>query len=273
MNWKTKWKRELDAKIPNFTDSVIDCQSQNSTQRNVKANKRKLFAFSAISFATVLVMTLIVSFFALQPQPMPETVFAVEINPSVAFVIDNKDKVKSVSALNADADVILSTEDNVKEMVGKPMSQAVNKFVDFALQYGYIDLSYSGINQVTAIRITSCSNKNFEVLRDSIEDFLCEKGKLSAVFTKNTTEQEFYDIVGFQKKSGVKLVDAIKKSSMFYAERRSTNKNIDDLSNDFLEYAQSVLGSVGGEMNSILQTLINGGIADLQEYFTKLKHV
>lgn len=273
MNWKKSWKKELDSLVPELSNSVVSAPKERIKNKSKHQNRFYRLTFSAVSMVAVLVLTLVATFFFMQPPTNTETVFAVEINPAVAFVIDEKDVVKSVTAINADADVILSTKENIDNMVGKPMNEAVNYFVDCALKYGYIDLSISGINEAVAVRISSCSNKDFELLRASVEDFLCGKGKLSAVFTKTATQSEFYDIIGFANENGDSLEKMLKNAPTLYKERSVKDKDISEISSVFTEYLNAIIGNLEQAERDILQAYIESGLVDFEDYVQKLNYV
>lgn len=247
MNWKNKWKKELNSVVPKLSDTVLNTPTEKVEIKSERVKSRRRFiSFGALSFAAVLVLTLVIGFYLLQPPTVPETVFAVEINPAAAFVLDKNDKIKSVTAINSDADVILSSEENLNEIIGKSANQAVEKFVDIAAKYGYIDLS-----DFAAVRITSCGAKNFESLRASVESFLSGKGIPSVVFTQKVEEIEFCDIIGIEKEQGVKLVDTVKNSPVLYAERAAVEKELDELKKEYENYIGNLINDLDGEFSSI----------------------
>ncbi|MBQ7236087.1 MAG: hypothetical protein IJX03_02890 [Clostridia bacterium] len=247
MNWKNKWKKELNSVVPKLSDTVLNTPTEKVEIKSERVKSRRRFiSFGALSFAAVLVLTLVIGFYLLQPPTVPETVFAVEINPAAAFVLDKNDKIKSVTAINSDADVILSSEENLNEIIGKSANQAVEKFVDIAAKYGYIDLS-----DFAAVRITSCGAKNFESLRASVESFLSGKGIPSVVFTPKVEEIEFCDIIGIEKEQGVKLVDTVKNSPVLYAERAAVEKELDELKKEYENYIGNLINDLDGEFSSI----------------------
>ena len=251
MNWKNKWKKELNSVVPKLSDTVLNTPTEKVEIKSERVkSRRKFISFGALSFAAVLVLTLVVGFYLLQPPTVPETVFAVEINPAAAFVLDKNDKVKSVTAINSDADVILSSEENLNEIIGKSANQAVEKFVDIAAKYGYIDLS-----DFAAVRITSCGAKNFESLRASVERFLSGKGIPSVVFTQKVEEIEFCDIIGIEKEQGVKLVDTVKNSPVLYAERAAAEKELNELKYEYKNYIENLIKDFNEEVPSVIDLI------------------
>ncbi len=265
MNWKNKWKKELNSVVPKLSDTVLNTPTEKVEIKSERVkSRRKFISFGALSFAAVLVLTLVVGFYLLQPPTVPETVFAVEINPAAAFVLDKNDKVKSVTAINSDADVILSSEENFNEIIGKSANQAVEKFVDIAAKYGYIDLS-----DFAAVRITSCGAKNFESLRASVERFLSGKGIPSVVFTQKVEENDFYDLIGIAKQQGVKMVDAVKNLPVLYAEKTATEKELDEITADFAEY----INGLDEDTREKVKEYLENEISSVDEYLELLKSI
>lgn len=259
MNWKNKWKKELNSVVPKLSDTVLNTPTEKVELKSERVkNRRRFISFGALSFAAVLVLTFIVGFYLMQPPLASETVFAVEINPAAAFVVDDNDKVKSVSAINSDADVILSSEENLNLMIGKSASEAVENFVDIAAKYGYIDLSdTTGTGQppLAAVRISSCGKKDFENLRTSVETFLSGKGIPSVVFTQKVEENDFYDLIGIAKQQGVKMVDAVKNSPVLYAERAVAEKPLSELKDEYRNYIDNLIKDLDGEGSSIIDLI------------------
>ena len=285
MNWKNKWKKELNSVVPKLSDTVLNTPTEKVEIKSERVKSRSRFiSFGALSFAAVLVLTLVVGFYLLQPPTVPETVFAVEINPAAAFVLDKNDKVKSVTAINSDADVILSSEENIDEIIGKSANQAVEKFVDIAAKYGYIDLSES-TTTLAAVRISSSGKRDFESLRMSVESFLSGKGIPSVVFTQKVEESEFYDIIGIEKEQGVKLVDAVKNSPVLYAERAVEKNGLTELKNElkdeYRNYINNLIKDLDGEISGIndmialLETQLEliDSIINNEDYLNVIKEV
>lgn len=271
MNWKNKWKKELNSVVPKLSDTVLNTPTEKVEIKSERVkSRRKFISFGALSFAAVLVLTLVVGFYLLQPPTVPETVFAVEINPAAAFVLDKNDKVKSVTAINSDADVILSSEENLNEIIGKSANQAVEKFVDIAAKYGYIDLSdITGQTTLAAVRISSCGAKNFESLRASVESFLSGKGIPSVVFTQKVEERDFYDIIGIEKEQGVKLVDTVKNSPVLYAEKNIDENNITE---KFHAYGNELLARISDEhLKKSIEEYLQTEIFNISQYVENIK--
>lgn len=65
------------------------------------------------------------------------TLLAIDINPSVEFILDEEGNVLSVTASNEDAEVVLSNLD----LVGLPYEDAVEAFIDEVVELGYIDVT------------------------------------------------------------------------------------------------------------------------------------
>ena len=95
------------------------------------ATKRK-----SMLLAAILSLTFVLSGFAFSGCSKKETYNAVQIdvNPSVEFVVDSKNKVVNATALNDDGAVILSGE----VFVGKDADEAVGLFLQISTETGYL---------------------------------------------------------------------------------------------------------------------------------------
>jgi hypothetical protein len=96
------------------------------------------------------------------------TYVTIDINPSVQFVIDNKDVLVEVNALNDEADIALSD----LELVGLNIDEATEKYLKRITEIGYID-EFGENNYVT---VTAYSNG--EELRTKVENKVLEKTRL-----------------------------------------------------------------------------------------------
>ena len=81
-------------------------------------------------------ITSVISLVGCAKKPDPESqVMNIAVNPSIEFVLDNNDKVVSVSATNEDGAYILS---KFTEFTGMNAQDAALKFLELSEQYGFI---------------------------------------------------------------------------------------------------------------------------------------
>ena len=72
----------------------------------------------------------------------------IEINPRAMFVADKNGNVISVTALNSDADVILSHSGIVEQLKSQKIDGAMKDFLDYSARLGYISFNsgWLGVN-------------------------------------------------------------------------------------------------------------------------------
>lgn len=83
------------------------------------------------------------------------TLLAIDINPSVEFVLDEEGNVLSVTASNEDAENVLSTLD----LIGLPYEEALELFLNEVVELGYIDVTTT---DNTVIFTMGCENEEKE---------------------------------------------------------------------------------------------------------------
>ena len=144
--------------------------------------------------------------------------------------MDENSVVTNVVALNADADVIISSEERRAEIIGKPHAQAVKVFVDYAALLGYVDLSSMG-----AVKITGCGEENTVVV-DTVKQYFMDKGAYVAVVSASASIEDFCVLGGFSLVEGVDaLVESIASTPSLLAARQSEGKTGDELEDLFVE--------------------------------------
>jgi hypothetical protein len=106
---------------------------------------------------------------------------SVEINPAVEFVLDEDGNVESVLYLNEDAEVVGADLD----FVGLPSDEALERFIDAAIETGYIDVE-SDENIVT---ITRDDESEEQAAKEKVETILEERGIGATVFGGGINEE------------------------------------------------------------------------------------
>ncbi|PWM71812.1 MAG: hypothetical protein DBX59_07970 [Bacillota bacterium] len=85
-----------------------------------------------------------------------ESYVALDINPSVEFVLDKHEKVISVRALNKDAEILLYGADGI---VGAKIGDASEKVAELAVQYGYLSEENASIGVTVSGKTTNAEGK------------------------------------------------------------------------------------------------------------------
>ncbi len=106
---------------------------------------------------------------------------ALEINPGVEFVLDEDGHVESVLLINEDAEIVAADLD----LVGKPSDEALELFIDAAIETGYIDVD-SNENIVT---VTSDDEDEETAKKAEIESILESRAIGAAVFAGEMNEE------------------------------------------------------------------------------------
>lgn len=224
-SWKRQWKKELDSVVPEIKGVSLR-KTEEKKGFSAIFGKYGWKSFASLGVAMVLVLSVILSVFALQPPAESYTAFAVEINPAAVFVVDGKGEVCSVVSANSDADVILSSEDRVEEMTGKSPKEAVKIFADYAARLGYINLD----TDFDVLRVSSYdASFDLESVKSTVEEFFREKGACIAVATEKLSRNDFCDIIG-----GVSFEDIateVKELPTIFTERESAGKTLEEIKN------------------------------------------
>lgn len=255
-SWKRQWKKELDSVVPEI-NGVSLRKTEEKKGFSAIFGKYGWKSFASLGVAMVLVLSVILSVFALQPPAESYTAFAVEINPAAVFVVDGKCEVCSVVSANSDADVILSSEDRVEEMMGKAPKEAVKIFADYAARLGYINLD----TDFDVLRVSSYdASFDLESVKSTVEEFFREKGARIAVATEKLSRNDFCDIIG-----GVSFEDIaaeVKELPTIFTERESAGKTLEEIKNSY-----------ENNVNLSIKEYILGLIDELEEKAEKISAI
>ncbi len=248
-SWKNRLNEEFDAAAPALKSNVLDAQivtaqdeASNIQNGNVLA-KRKIGLFIACGAVAILIIVFafLGIFGVFGPKPgIDEFVFSLEINPAVSFVTDKNGNVKSVNALNEDADVILSDENTLSKLKDVPLSEAVVTYTDCAAKLGYLDLSTTE----NAVRLSS-STETDKTLFESTSESLRIYFKTNGIFA--VVVEDVIDVNELSARLGVKtvsnlsdLTSSLENLSVRYGERIETNASAKNLQSF---YETHIIGS------------------------------
>lgn len=247
-SWKNQLKKEFDMAAPKLKDEVRNAPivvTRQETESTATKNDRSLFrrrtltgtAFAA--FALVLVFAFIGVFKLLTPAVTPEPtsyVFALEINPAVAFVTDKDGVVKSVNALNDDADVVLSDEATLNGIKNKPLSEALVAYTDCAVKLGYLDITATS----NAVRLSGSKDADENLTSnasESLKNYFKEKGIYAVVVESLLDVKDFSERLGVNETDDLaELTDSLGKLPEYYGERMSPDAGAEELQNLYKKY-------------------------------------
>ena len=237
-SWKKLLNEEFEAAAPALKDEVrnapiITAQSDASDIPSGNAlAKRKpwIWACGAAATALAVVIALLGILGVFTPKPaFDRFVFSLEINPAVSFVTDKNGVVKSVNALNADADVLLSEESTLQKLKNAPLFEAVVTFTDAAARLGYLDLTKTQ----NAVRLSSSAETYEELLASAaagLRNYFMQSGIYAVVVQDVVTAKELSERMGLAGANSLaELSGSLESLSVRYGERVDENAGAETL--------------------------------------------
>lgn len=263
-SWKKRWKEELDVALSS------NSSKETVTYQTKKSFKRRFFAFTSLAITCALLITCVV-YFSLFTPPASATpyVFSVEINPKVCFTVDEKGVISDITSCNADADVILSSQDRFEKMLGKAPDEAVKTFVDYAIVLGYFE------NNGDAMRITSTTDFA-EVLQSSITEHLRKRGVLVAVVSEQAKIEVISERLGVENTETVEeFIEKINQRENLFSNSTALDNTLEDVRAQYNEQVKKYLKSKidNSQIPENLKDFFNGAIddSDISEIVEDLK--
>lgn len=118
-----------------------------------------------------------------------ETYVTVDINPSVELVINQREKVIYVNALNEDAEVLLLDLD----LIGLDVDEAMDLIIEKSIALGYIDVD----SEETIVSVSTASNTELglkvrEMVKNAINNAFMNRAMMGKAIDKAFSE-EFLD--------------------------------------------------------------------------------
>ncbi len=268
-SWKKRWQDELDSIIPALREDVLNEPiPQREYVREAVTEREPWYAQFLASprrLATCLAACALGLFaiggsaYLLTPKaPLTASaeVISVEINPQALFTVDEKGMVTSVVAANEDADILLSGN-RYLQMEGQTVEKAVEMFVDYAAELGYLDL-----NTPDGIRITSCVQDGWlDDVGDTLETYFRGKGAYIAVAEEIVEMQAFCQRANVALSETVeKLKESLERVPALVFEREAIGKTVEQLQDI---YAQKVPVN---ELKDSVTNAVSAGITRMQRF-------
>lgn len=109
------------------------CVYRHIIGKETMTMKRRIISIFLLC-ATILSMLSLVSCSEAMPEEGTVTRMTVDINPSIEFMVDDQNKIVSVTALNDDGSILIAGE----ALIGKTPEEAVELVVTLAVETGYL---------------------------------------------------------------------------------------------------------------------------------------
>ena len=249
-SWKKQLNSEFEKAVPALKEEVKNAPIANAesyeteSRGGVATLKRKVGIGSAFTLVVIAFVLAVLGFAGVFNKGMTGNsggnIFVLEINPSVAFITDEKGNVKSVKSLNEDADVLLSGENVLSLITDKPLDESIVNYTDTAVKTGYIDLS-SHKNAVRLSTTEEADGKLFSSASSSLKNYFKEKGIYSVIVENVFSVNElctFLEIEITDKLADV--TDYLENLSDRFSERVDENATEDILQNLYDQYVMGI---------------------------------
>lgn len=200
MFFKRKLKSKVNKYLPPMSEEVrsepIPSKPNEAITRDKGHFLQKLkqfvfgkgkFALGAVAACCIIAVAAVMLFNPSAPPvtAVADTAILLDVNPSVLFNVDDEGNVTDVIAVNADADVVISSG-IADEVIGKPVAEAVSLVVDACAQLGYLEL-----DEESCLKISGCGSE--ELISDTevaVSSYLMSKGAYITVYSQVVEEED-----------------------------------------------------------------------------------
>ncbi len=162
----------LDHAVPDVKDEILRrCAEEHFSEDRIvpmdfdsRPRRRRIYwqSYTAVAAILILIINIGIGLVRDRAQNRVETIIGLDVNPSIELSVNAQDRVVAVTAVNADANIVLSG----MELTGSTTNVAVNAILGAMYKQGYLGASSNSI-------LVSVDNKNEEVSRE-IETRLIE---------------------------------------------------------------------------------------------------
>lgn len=231
--WKSKWKKELAAYIPPLREDVR-CAPIVSENGELLTQSKRRFSLApkqviALAMCCVFVFSAVLVYLLRPTNVAPPTptvgqsVVTVQINPSICFVTDEEGNIRSYTALNADADIVLSDEEQAQALIGSSLSNGLVLWVDMVAACGF----FSTDNDIRISATMDSVSTAVDEARLAVEAFLSDSGLVASVRTEMLSDEDFCALTGMEAMQNI--AEAIESMPRHYTDRLVNMEDIDQL--------------------------------------------
>lgn len=268
-SWKEQLNDELDRLTPPFS-AIADELPEQKRQPSRPPHRRKISFSHVTAIAASFVAICAVALAIFLPQTGGTVVskaacVTVDINPSLAFLTDDDGSVKRVVALNADGDLVLSDEEYLNSLTEKPLNDAVQSYVDRAVQLGFIDLAEEA--KIT-FRATEDASHVLNDLDTAISDYLTKNQAKVAIDKIKLTQTEFSNLFNVSEKDALNQINQL---PIYFTQREIDGMTEEQLREKYRN--EFFAGDEQDKFTSSLQTVLQENIEILLESIQQLEDI
>lgn len=145
-------------------------------------------------------------------------VMTVELNPSLEFILDGKNKVVSVNANNEDGNLILSAQTQDKQFVGSTSEQAMQLYISICKETGFLVKGEvkSGENEIKISFSGDQAQKDFDEMKKTVSKIL-SKENIQATVNKGLEDLDEY--INEQLEKCAPYIDQARLQALSYMEK------------------------------------------------------
>lgn len=145
-------------------------------------------------------------------------VMTVELNPSLEFILDGKNKVVSVNANNEDGNLILSAQTQDKQFVGSTSEQAMELYVSICKETGFLVKGSvkDGENEIKISFSGDQAQKDFDEMKKTVSEIL-SKENIQATVNKGLEDLDEY--INEQLEKCAPYIDQARLQALSYMEK------------------------------------------------------
>lgn len=145
-------------------------------------------------------------------------VMTVDLNPSLEFILDGKNKVVSVNANNEDGNLILSAQTQDKQFVGSTSEQAMQLYISICKETGFLVKGEvkSGENEIKISFSGDQAQKDFDEMKKTVSEIL-SKENIQATVNKGLENLDEY--INEQLEKCAPYIDQARLQALSYMEK------------------------------------------------------
>lgn len=179
----TRLSSALEKTAPNNANAVLSrCETQSKT-----AAKKSRAPYRAL-LAACLVLAILCSGLVYRGANAATTVVSLDVNPSIELSVNRSERVIACTALNADAQTVLTDMNGGSDLAGAKLSVAVNAIVGSLLRCGYLESLSEAIMISVEDSNTARAEKLQRELMNVVDEALSSSAAQAAVLSQTLTQ-------------------------------------------------------------------------------------